>query len=616
MRKPFPFSWVAVAVSAAMLLLLAAACGETKTIEVPGETIVVEKEVIKTIEVPGQTVTTEVIKEVRVPGETVTVTKEVVKEVKVPGETVTVTKEVIKEVKVPGQTVVVEKVVAGPERIVVQEVETIVDPRRGGTLKVIPQGSIAGLDPIALTGLVNLMVQSHVYDVLFSTDGDGTPQPQMVDSWQINSDAKSSTMTLRDGLLFHDASSVTSEDVVATADRWLERKAGGAAAMVERGAVVEALDDRTFGFTLDEPFGLLLPALISIQYDFMVMQSRLAKGQPAQEPVNEYIGSGPYQFVSWDPGNRVVLKRFENYVPRIEPAHGYAGGKNAYADQIEFIEVGDANTRIAMLETGLVDFVDTAPQDSYPNLNANKDIELYVHPMGRRPVIIMNTQRAPFNDELARRAVQAAVDTEEIMATYGPRELWMLCPAIYLCNTIWESHAGEELYNQGDIEKGKQLLAESAYDGRTIEIMTPADFSTIHPILTVAKPRLEAIGFNIDFQVVDWATVVSRRSNKDAWDMFASWGSMNAFSPASFGVPWVEGWTDPRADELRNAFIESSSLEDQKSIVDEMQSLSYQVAAQHIGIGQFFTYHASRRWMQGYDNRMINPSFYNVWLEK
>jgi peptide/nickel transport system substrate-binding protein len=146
--------------------------------------------------------------------------------------------------------------------------------------------------------------------------------------------------------------------------------------------------------------------------------------------------------------------------------------------------------------------------------------------------------------------------------------------------------------------------------------MTPADFSTIHPILTVAKPRLEAIGFNIDFQVVDWATVVSRRSNKDAWDMFASWGSMSPFSPASFGVPWVEGWTDPRADDLRNAFIESSSLDDQKSIVDEMQSLSYQVAAQHIGIGQFFTYHASRRWMQGYDNRMINPSFYNVWLEK
>ena len=62
-----------VAVSAAMLLVVATACGDTNTIEVPGETVVVEKEVVRTIEVPGQTVTKEVIKEVPVPGETVVV---------------------------------------------------------------------------------------------------------------------------------------------------------------------------------------------------------------------------------------------------------------------------------------------------------------------------------------------------------------------------------------------------------------------------------------------------------------------------------------------------------------------------------------------------------------
>ncbi len=92
MRTPFSFRWVVVAVSAAMLLVLAAACGETKTIEVPGETVVVEKEVIKTVEVSGGT--KEVIKKVEVPGETVTV--------QVPGETV------VKTIEVPGETVVVE----------------------------------------------------------------------------------------------------------------------------------------------------------------------------------------------------------------------------------------------------------------------------------------------------------------------------------------------------------------------------------------------------------------------------------------------------------------------------------------------------------------------------
>ncbi len=114
--------WLAVAVTAAMLLAFAAAC--TETVEVPGETVVVKEEVIKTVEVPGETVTVEVVKEVQVPGETIVVEKEVVKEVQVPGETVvvekvvtetvevpgeTVTVEVVKEVMVPGETVVVEK---------------------------------------------------------------------------------------------------------------------------------------------------------------------------------------------------------------------------------------------------------------------------------------------------------------------------------------------------------------------------------------------------------------------------------------------------------------------------------------------------------------------------
>ena len=164
MRISTSLRWLVVAVSAAMLLAVAAACssetievpGETvvvekevvKTVEVPGETVVVEKEVIRTVEVPGETVTKEVVKEVMVPGETVvvkeevvktvevpgqTVVKEVVKTVEVPGQTVVVTKEVVKTVEVPGQTVVVTKEVAGPERIVVKEVPQgyVTDPTTG-----------------------------------------------------------------------------------------------------------------------------------------------------------------------------------------------------------------------------------------------------------------------------------------------------------------------------------------------------------------------------------------------------------------------------------------------------------------------------------------------------
>ena len=120
------------------LSLVAAACGETEVVKVPGETMVVTKEVVK--EVPVEVVVTkEVVKEVMVPGETIVVEKEVVKEVKVPGETmvvtkevvkevpveVVVTKEVIKEVKVPGETVVVTQEVVKTVEVVKEVIKEV-----------------------------------------------------------------------------------------------------------------------------------------------------------------------------------------------------------------------------------------------------------------------------------------------------------------------------------------------------------------------------------------------------------------------------------------------------------------------------------------------------------
>ena len=126
MPKSTSLRWLVVTISAAMLLAVVAACS-AETIEVPGETIVVEKVVTETIEVPGETVVKEVVKEVQVPGETVVVEKVVRETVEVPGETVVVEKEVVKTVEVPGETVTVEvvKEVMVPGETVIVEKEVV-----------------------------------------------------------------------------------------------------------------------------------------------------------------------------------------------------------------------------------------------------------------------------------------------------------------------------------------------------------------------------------------------------------------------------------------------------------------------------------------------------------
>jgi len=145
MRKALGVRWAAVMAGAIMLLMIAGACTTTETIEVPGETIVVEKEVIKEVQVAGETIVVEkeVIKEVQVAGETIVVEKEVIKEVQVAGETIVVEKEVVKIVEVIKEVIVekevlVEGVITTP--VLIKDVGTKViatgKPIFGGTMRL------------------------------------------------------------------------------------------------------------------------------------------------------------------------------------------------------------------------------------------------------------------------------------------------------------------------------------------------------------------------------------------------------------------------------------------------------------------------------------------------
>ena len=253
-----------------MLLAVAAACagetvevpGETvvvekvvtETVEVPGETVVVEKEVIKTVEVPGETVIKEVVKEVMVPGETVvvkeeviktvevpgqTVVKEVVKTVEVPGQTVVVEKEVVKTVEVPGETVVVTKEVAVPVEVV-REVpsgknyvtdpttgKVVVAPEYGGTF-TFPAGGTLHTDTYFFH--VPAFMVSGVVEKLGISDW-GTPRDEfhfrttyipdailkghLAESWDISPDGLTYTFNIRKGVNWHDKAPMNGREFTA-----------------------------------------------------------------------------------------------------------------------------------------------------------------------------------------------------------------------------------------------------------------------------------------------------------------------------------------------------------------------------------------------------------------
>lgn len=212
-------------------------------------------------------------------------------------------------------------------------------------LKIVPHADLRNVDPIWTTAYITRNHGYLVFDTLFALDENLEVQPQMASGHTVSDDGLTYTITLRDGLEFHDGSPVTAEDVVASIRRWGARDGMGQKLMRVT-ASLEAADDKTVVLTLSEPYGLVLQSLGKISSNVpFIMPRRLAETDPNKQ-VEEIIGSGPFRFVAdeWQPGNQVVYEKFAGYVPRDEPASYAAGGKVARVDRVEWRYIPDAAT--------------------------------------------------------------------------------------------------------------------------------------------------------------------------------------------------------------------------------------------------------------------------------
>ena len=608
------FVLLGVLLSGVLLACSGAEPVEPQIIEVEKE-IVVEKEVIK--EVPVDRVVT------------VEVEKEVVREREVPVEKI-VTKEIIKEV--PVEKIVIKEVEV-PVPVVPKEVPALAQPtpalpaaliaeqdKYGGGLKVVSQASVKSLDPSFAPAYVTTVTSQHIFEQLFVWDANYVAQPQMVSSWDLTNDGKTYEITLRDGLTFHDDMPVTSNDAIASMGRWWEKQAAGKlvfASMVEDG--IQAVDDQTFTMTFTEPFGALLNAS-SIPHRYPAVFKQEVGELTAFEDIGEanLIGSGPYKLKLWEPGNRIILERHEQYSPRSEPGSFLAGGSVPYLDEITWLEIPNEETKIAGLETGEWDIVDGAGLDFYDQLSNNPDIRIVSYP-GHQSTIQLHVGVPPTDNKLVRQAILAAVDAEAFMSSLGPRELWSLCASVYYCNTPLESQGGADLYNQNNVEKARQLIKEAGAEGATIKVMNPNDYGTITPLGLVLKPMLESIGLNVEMPGMDWATLVSKIRGDD-YNMFTTWWAQWAVGDPITDVVvantagYAGDYSNDRFKELRLQYAAAQTAQDRLRIVDEIQEIYYDEVPK-LWLGQFSSIFPHRTDVQNLTVPAI-PIFLNVWLDK
>lgn len=455
------------------------------------------------------------------------------------------------------------------------------------TLTAVMHSDLRMLDPVITTAHITRNHAYMIYDVLIAVDKDFKPQPQMAD-WTVSDNGKIYTFTLRDGLKFHDGEPVTSADVVASLERWAKRDGGGQLIMDITDSL-KAGDEKTIIWTLTEPFPPFLDTLAKQSaLPPFIMPARIAETS-ADTAITEHIGSGPFKFVpgEFQPGVGVTYEKFEDYVPRDEPASWMAGGKVVNVDKVRWVTMSDAQTAANALMSGEIDYIEQVPVDLVPLFEGDDSVVLEQRdPLGYQTMGRLNFKHAPFDNPDIRRAALLALSQEPVLAALmADPNYYRTCGAIFGCGTPNATDIGAaSLIGDGDVEEAKRLLEKAGYDGTPVVLMQPTDVVSLIPQPVVAAQMLRAAGFNVDMQPMDWQTLVGRRASTDepskgGWNMFfTNWQIPEISTPLNSvmlngrGDQGWFGWPeDDTIEALKKEYIAAQTPEEQKAVIEKIQ---------------------------------------------
>src|SRR5215831_4529991 len=295
-------------------------------------------------------------------------------------------------------------------------------PRIGRAEKIsklvfVPTEDLSVLDPVVTTLKSTRNHGYLVFDTLYGIDTNWMAQPQMVAGHQVAEDGLIWTLTLREGLRFHDKEPVLARDVIASIRRFAAR-ISFADALMSATEELSALDDRTVRFRLKRPFPHLPEALAGPGGNVpAIMPERLTAESPFK-PVNEIVGSGPYRFLKDEhiSGARAVFQRFAEYQPRAGGSVGFtAGPKVAHFERVEWLTL-DPFSASAALRRGEIDWWENPTRDLVDQVSGDPNITVVSHFATANGIMTFNQLYPPFDGPAIQRALLGAVDQAEAMS--------------------------------------------------------------------------------------------------------------------------------------------------------------------------------------------------------
>lgn len=378
-----------------------------------------------------------------------------------------------------------------------------VEPEYGGKLvygvEAETDGWNASSNRWALAG--NLIANTF-YDTLAKVDKDGNFVPYLAESIVPSTDYKTWTITLRDGVLFHDDTPLTADAVKLNLDT--TRAAPLTQAALSNIDNITVTDELTLEVAMKRPW-VPFPQYLASQVGVVMAPSMFDDPDSNQNPV----GTGPFVFDDWVPDAQLDVVRNENYWRTDE-----FGNQLPYLDGIQFTPIADPTQRRAALDAGDIQVLHTFTADQINDFRERaQDGELNEYEScawgeDEEFLIMFNNAVPPFDDEIAREAVSRAIDRDAVIANlfgdtfqiatgpFAPGSRWYSEPPGGVGESVYDPQRARELAEEYEQKHGEPLR---------FTLRAPSSIQEALESQQLTQQYLTDVGIEVELEQVEFA---------------------------------------------------------------------------------------------------------------
>jgi glutathione transport system substrate-binding protein len=453
--------------------------------------------------------------------------------------------------------------------------------KEGKDVVIAVASTLTSMDPHDTNDTLSNSVQKTIFEGLVGFDKDMNVIPVLAEDYSANEEATEFTFILHENVKFHDGTDFNAEAVKVNFDRLADSanglKRNSLFSVIDK---VEVVNEYEVKFILSEPFGAMIN---TFAHPSAMIHSPKSLEEHGKEVAKNPVGTGPYKFVEWKPGEGLEVAKNEDYRIEGQPK----------VDSLTFKPVTENGSRIAMLQTGEADFIYPVPTEQADSIDGKNGIEIDSKPSIVVRYMTVNTMKAPYDDLKVRQALNYAIDKEAFIKVVTNGHASVMDSVI--AKDV-QFYSEQEPY-AFDVEKAKGLLAEAGYADGFKAKLWGSNNSSAMKAMEFLQQQLAKVNIEVEVVPMEAGTLSDKiwsvqnaddaeiemyyggwsPSTGDAdWGIRPLLGGADSFPPKSYNVSYYD---NPEVNEMIKAALETADENKRAEAYKEAQSLLWEDAA-------------------------------------